>query len=49
MNWDHPYITMNPQIEANTVRAFGHALQNGYISRKNKNAISRLQTIIMHL
>ncbi len=36
MDWDRPYITMDPEIEANTVRAFGHALEDGYISRKNK-------------
>ncbi len=36
MDWDHPYITMNPQQEADTVRAFGHAIEDGYISRKNK-------------
>ena len=36
MNWDHPYITMDPQQEADTVRAFGHAVEDNYISRKNK-------------
>ncbi len=36
MDWDRPYITMDPEIEAYTVRAFAHALEDGYISRKNK-------------
>lgn len=36
MDWNNPYKTMNPEYEAQTVRAFGHAVKHGYISRKNK-------------
>lgn len=36
MNWDHPYITMSPDYEGSTVRAFGILVDGGYIERKNK-------------
>lgn len=36
MDFENPYITMSPQQEADTVRAFGNAVTKGYISRKNK-------------
>ena len=36
MNWEKPYTTMDPAFEAQTVRAFGKLVKNGYIERKNK-------------
>lgn len=36
MNWDHPYLTMNPSYEAATVRAFAEFVAAGYIKRQNK-------------
>lgn len=36
MNWEHPYRTMDPHYEADTIRAFGKFVQAGYIDRKNK-------------
>lgn len=36
MDWDHPYITMDPAYEAQIVRAFGKFVEGGYIERKNK-------------
>ena len=48
MDWDRPYITMDPQQEADTVRIFGHAVESGYISRKNKTVpwCSSCQTVL---
>ncbi len=36
MDWDHPYITMDPSYEAATIQAFGDLVAGGYIERKNK-------------
>ncbi len=36
MDWDHPYITMNPGYEASILSAFGEFVERGYIERKNK-------------
>lgn len=36
MDWDNPYTTMDPLFEAQTVRALGKLVKNGYIERKNK-------------
>lgn len=36
MNWQHPYLTMNFEYEADILRAFGIFVQKGYIERKNK-------------
>lgn len=36
MDWDHPYITMDPGYEAQTVRAFGELVAKKFIERKNK-------------
>lgn len=36
MNWDNPYITMDPVYEATIMRAFGVLVQRGFIERKNK-------------
>ncbi len=36
MNWKEPYVTMDPQYEADTVKAFGILVSQGFIERKNK-------------
>ncbi|MBT3903302.1 isoleucine--tRNA ligase, partial [bacterium] len=36
MDWDNPYITMDPQYEASIVKAFGDLVEQGFIERKNK-------------
>lgn len=36
MDWEHPYITMDPGYEACIVRAFGAFVKGGFIARKNK-------------
>lgn len=36
MDWDHPYLTMSPEYEARTVRAFGEFVACGVIEKKNK-------------
>jgi isoleucyl-tRNA synthetase len=36
MNWDHPYLTMDPGYEAKSLRAFGQFVKDGFIERKNK-------------
>lgn len=36
MQWDHPYLTMDFAYEADTLRAFGRFVEDGYIARKNK-------------
>ena len=36
MDWDNPYITMDPKQEADTVRAFADCVERGYVSRKIK-------------
>ena len=36
MDWDHPYLTMNPDYEANIVRAFGIFFAKGYVEKKLK-------------
>lgn len=32
-DWDHPYITLNPQYEARQLRVFGEMVKRGYIYR----------------
>ncbi len=36
MDWQHPYITMDPLYEASIVRAFAALVREGYVERKNK-------------
>jgi len=36
MDWDNPYLTMNPDYEASILQAFGLFVEGGYIERKNK-------------
>lgn len=36
MDWENPYLTMNPEYEATVLRAFGTAVHDGYIEHKNK-------------
>ncbi|HBY06194.1 MAG: Isoleucine-tRNA ligase [candidate division TM6 bacterium GW2011_GWE2_42_60] len=36
MDWDHPYITMDPHYEASILRAFAQMVRAGFIERKNK-------------
>ncbi len=36
MDFKNPYITMAPEYEAATLRAFGKLVEEGYIERKNK-------------
>lgn len=35
-DWDHPYLTLTPEFEAQEVRVFGKMAQEGYIYRGNK-------------
>lgn len=35
-DWDNPYLTMNFETEANTVRALGKIAENGYLTRGYK-------------
>ncbi len=35
-DWDKPYLTMAPDMEANTVRALGKIVSNGYLERGYK-------------
>lgn len=32
-NWDHPYITISPEIEAEQIRVFGEMYKKGYIEK----------------
>ncbi len=36
MDWDHPYLTMNPHYESMAIRAFGKFVEGGYIEKKKK-------------
>ncbi len=36
MNWDQPYLTMNPRYEAKELEALGFFVKQGYIERSNK-------------
>jgi len=36
MDWENPYLTMNPSYEADTLRAFAEFVEAGYITRQNK-------------
>ncbi len=36
MNWDHPYLTMDPHYESMAIRAFGKFVEGGYIEKKKK-------------
>ena len=36
MDWENPYLTMNPEFEAKILQAFGEFVEKGYIERKNK-------------
>lgn len=36
MDWERPYITMNPRYEAATIRVFADLVEKGFIERKNK-------------
>lgn len=48
MDWDNPYLTMNPGYEASILRAFGGFVADGYIERKNKTVpwCSSCQTVL---
>lgn len=35
-DWDNPYLTMDYQIEADTIRALGKVMDNGYFRRGDK-------------
>lgn len=35
-DWDNPYLTMNFHTEANIIRAFGKAVQNGHLYKGSK-------------
>lgn len=37
MDWDRPYMTMDPSYEASIMEAFGVFVKKGYIERKNKS------------
>lgn len=37
MDWEHPYITMDPTYEASVLRALAKLVSAGYIERKNKS------------
>ena len=32
-DWDHPYLTMDPKVEADIVRALGQIVENGHVVR----------------
>ncbi|MFE8072820.1 isoleucine--tRNA ligase [Marinobacteraceae bacterium S3BR75-40.1] len=34
--WDKPYLTMDPKVEADIVRALGHIIENGHLERGYK-------------
>lgn len=36
MDWDRPYLTMDPLYEATIIRSFGTFFNEGFIQRKNK-------------
>lgn len=36
MDWEHPYITMDPAYEAATLRVFAKLVRAGFVERKNK-------------
>ncbi|HAU30415.1 MAG: Isoleucine-tRNA ligase [candidate division TM6 bacterium GW2011_GWF2_43_17] len=36
MDWQHPYITMDPSYEASILRAFASLVRQGFVERKNK-------------
>lgn len=36
MDWENPYLTMNPGYESAIVHAFGEMVERGFIERKNK-------------
>lgn len=36
MKWDKPYVTMDTEYEANTVRALADFVRKGFVERKNK-------------
>lgn len=48
MDWDRPYLTMSSEYEADTVRAFGKFVKDGYIQRKNKTVpwCAHCQTVL---
>lgn len=35
-DWDHPYITLQPEFEAEEIRVFGEMFKNGYIYKGKK-------------
>ncbi|MDD6189355.1 MAG: isoleucine--tRNA ligase [Clostridiales bacterium] len=35
-DWDHPYLTMNPEFEAEEVKVFGEMYEKGYIYKGKK-------------
>jgi isoleucyl-tRNA synthetase len=35
-DWQHPYLTMSPDFEANTIRALGKIIENGYLQKGYK-------------
>ena len=35
-DWEHPYLTMDPHVEADTIRALGEIIRKGHLVRGNK-------------
>lgn len=35
-DWDHPYLTMDSEYEANEVRSLAHIIKNGHVQRGSK-------------
>lgn len=48
MQWDKPYLTMNPAYEADILRAFGSCVEKGFIQKKGKTVpwCSSCQTVL---
>lgn len=48
MNWEHPYLTMDPGYESKTLQAFGQFVEDGFIERKNKTVpwCAHCQTVL---
>lgn len=48
MDWDRPYLTMNPSYEASIMRAFADFVTKDYIERKNKSVpwCAHCQTVL---
>ncbi len=38
-DWDNPYITLQPEYEAEEVKVFGQMYENGYIYKGKKTGV----------